>query len=583
MRLGIIAKLSILLACIGILSSGVTGYYAYTANRQLLTNEAERNLLTSTQLLAQRFSSLLDDIGADALTLANMPSAPKVAAPPGNVVDLVAQERLAGVFATFMRLHPQYSQVRLIGRQEHGLEVLRYDRDGQRVLRVDGEQLQEKGHFPYVFESLALAPGQVFVSPITVNHEQGAHAADGAPTLRVATPVPGGAGGNEGVVVINVDLRKFLDQLVADLPQGLELYLTNEWGDFLVHPDPAMTFGFDKGRRILVQDSFVETRGLFEGAGSVLVNDLQGAHREHGRIMAFVRKPFGLPGQGHFVVLGLARPLDEVLASGRPLGLSIIQMVLVFSLLATALAVLFARALTRPLQMLIHAAVRFQAEHSLAAELPLQRQDEIGLLARGFDQLRKELKARMEAMSRSQQELQHLANHDSLTGLPNRMQFFAQLEQAIAQVAASHEQLALLFIDLDYFKRINDEMGHAAGDEVLTIIARRLRHAVRDHDLVARLGGDEFVVLLRGPGIAGTASAVARKILATLGEKLLLQGAVVQVGASIGIALYPDDGNSAEELLLRADGAMYRAKVEGRRSFACQQGGGLEIDRHPEV
>jgi len=76
---------------------------------------------------------------------------------------------------------------------------------------------------------------------------------------------------------------------------------------------------------------------------------------------------------------------------------------------------------------------------------------------------------------------------------------------------------------------------------------------------------------------------VARKILAALGEKLLLQGAVVQVGASIGIALYPDDGNSAEELLLRADGAMYRAKVEGRRSFACQQGGGLEIDRHPEV
>ncbi|MDF3936950.1 diguanylate cyclase domain-containing protein [Pseudomonas citronellolis] len=581
MRLGLVAKLGILLAGIGILSSGVTGYYAYTANQRLLADEAQRNLLTSTQLLAQRFSALLDDISADTLTLANMPSSPRVAdlrAPP----DEVARERLTGVFATFMRLHPQYSQVRLIAADEHGLEVIRLDRDGRQVLRVGSDQLQEKGHLPYVFESLQLPPGKVFISPITVSHEHGAHAAEGAPTLRVATPVSAADGTLVGVAVINVDLKKFLDLLLADLPSGLELYLTNEWGDFLVHPDPSMTFGFDKGRRILIQDSIGETHGLFEGAGQVLVNDLQGAHPEQGRLMAFVRKPFGLASQGHFVVLGLARPLGEVLASGHPLGLSIVQMVLVFSLLAAALAVLFARALTRPLQMLIHAARRFQAEHTLEVRLPLERQDEIGVLARGFDQLRKELKARMEAMSLSQQELHHQAHHDSLTGLPNRVQFFQSLERALVEVGASHEQLALLFIDLDYFKRINDEMGHAVGDEVLTIVARRLRHAVRENDLVARLGGDEFVVLLRGAGIASTASTVTRKILAALSEKVVLREAQLQIGASVGISLYPEDGRCAEELLLRADGAMYRAKIEGRRSFACQQGGGLEIERRPE-
>ncbi|SDI49000.1 diguanylate cyclase domain-containing protein [Pseudomonas panipatensis] len=581
MRMGLTAKLTTLLACIGILSSGVTGYYSYSANQNLLVNEAESNLLTSTELLSQRFSSLLLDISADALTIGSLPSAPMLVGLGEGPEYQAARARLAGVFATFMRLHPQYSQMRLISRQAHGLELIRFDRDGEAIVQVEGDKLQEKGHFPYVFETLELAPGHVYISPITVNHEQGAHSAEGAPSLRLATAVLGANGEALGVAVINVDLRKFLETLKADLPARYQMYLTNQWGDFLVHPDASKTFAFDKGQRILIQDSFAQTKSLFnDTTPSVLVNGLDDPQRADGKIMAFVRKSFGPPENRQFVVVGLARPLQDVLGSGKTLGHSIIQMVLVFSLLAIALAILFSRALTHPLQMLIHAARRFQTGHTLDEALPVEREDEIGVLARGFDQMRKELKSHLEVMGRTQQELRHLANHDSLTGLPNRMQFFQQMEQAIAETAGTHQQLAVLFIDLDHFKSINDQMGHAVGDEVLMVVASRLRRAVRSDDIVARLGGDEFVVLIRGAGIAPIASSVTRKILGALNERVTLNGAVLQIGASVGISLYPEDGVTAEDLILRADSAMYKAKVNGRRTFASHQAGVLEIEKH---
>lgn len=571
MRPGLTVKLSILLACIGILASGVTGYYAYSTNQSLLVNEAERNLLTSTELLSQRLSTVLNDIAADALMLADMPSSAKIANLDDPASDEAARDHLAQVFGTVMRLHPQYAQVRLISRQQFGLERIRFDRDGARLVRVNGSLLQEKGHFPYVFETLALAPGRVYVSPITVNHEQGAHSAEGAPTLRLATPVVTPAGAVVGVVVINVRLKSLLDSVQSDLPAGHQLYLTNEWGDFLAHPNPAMTFGFDKGRRLLVQDSYEQTRPLFDKTqSSVLVNGLDDPQRAKGQILAFVRKPFGLPENHQFVVLGLARPLEDVLRGGKSLGESTIQMVLAFSVLSIVLAVVFSRALTRPLQMLTHAATSFQTRHALEV-LPVARTDEIGVLARCFDQMRKELKSHMEKMSQNQQELRHLAHHDSLTGLPNRMQFFHQIERAIDAVAESGQQLAVLFIDLDHFKQINDQMGHAVGDQVLIVVAQRLRSALRGEDVVARLGGDEFIVLIKGPAIAADVPAIAAKILSTLNEDIMTHGRRLQVCASIGISLFPEDGVTTEELVLRADSAMYKAKVSGRYTFARYQ------------
>ena len=160
--------------------------------------------------------------------------------------------------------------------------------------------------------------------------------------------------------------------------------------------------------------------------------------------------------------------------------------------------------------------------------------------------------------------LLYLADHDVLTGLPNRRLFLHRLTHGIDRALSLGGPLAVLFIDLDRFKQINDVFGHDAGNQVLCETAKRIGRSVRDHDTVSRLGGDEFAVLLEGIEATSRVSAIADRVRADLSRALRLSGREVYVSASIGISLYPRDGDSAEELLKRSDVAMYQAKKNGR-------------------
>lgn len=162
------------------------------------------------------------------------------------------------------------------------------------------------------------------------------------------------------------------------------------------------------------------------------------------------------------------------------------------------------------------------------------------------------------------EELKFRAYHDSLTGLPNRSLLLERLGQEMAHSRRSNRQLAVLFMDLDRFKNINDSLGHECGDRLLCQVADRLASCTREGDTVARLGGDEFVVLL--PGLANPEQAVrlAREMLSLLSEPFMLDGNQSYVGASIGVAIFPEDGSLPSELLKKADIAMYRAKAMGR-------------------
>ena len=161
-------------------------------------------------------------------------------------------------------------------------------------------------------------------------------------------------------------------------------------------------------------------------------------------------------------------------------------------------------------------------------------------------------------------ELHRRAYYDALTRLPNRVLAMEELERAVAQAARHKRVLAVLFIDLDGFSDVNDTLGHDAGDELLALAAERLRRCVRKSDLVARLGGDEFVVILPELAEAASASIAARHLIAELSEPFRLRAGEAFVSASIGVALFPNDAEKAEELLRHADLAMYNAKQTGR-------------------
>ena len=163
--------------------------------------------------------------------------------------------------------------------------------------------------------------------------------------------------------------------------------------------------------------------------------------------------------------------------------------------------------------------------------------------------------------------INYLAHYDVLTDLPNRVLFADRFQQALVHARRTDQNVALLFLDLDRFKRVNDSLGHRAGDQLLQTIAARLKECVREDDTVSRRGGDEFVILLSGLSRPQQAGAVASKILSALARPVLCEGQEISVSASIGIACYPQDGQDGESLVVNADLAMYRAKQLGRDNY----------------
>jgi diguanylate cyclase (GGDEF)-like protein/PAS domain S-box-containing protein len=167
----------------------------------------------------------------------------------------------------------------------------------------------------------------------------------------------------------------------------------------------------------------------------------------------------------------------------------------------------------------------------------------------------------------AERRLERMAKYDALTGLPNRSFFFDRLNQLMLQAQRDNSMFALLFIDLDRFKEANDRLGHYFGDLLLKEVARRLIGCVRQSDTVARMGGDEFVVIVSKIDAKEDAAAMAQRIGESIAEPLEVQGERCQLGASIGISLYPEDGDTQELQLVKADTAMYRSKRQGRNNY----------------
>ena len=193
-----------------------------------------------------------------------------------------------------------------------------------------------------------------------------------------------------------------------------------------------------------------------------------------------------------------------------------------------------------------------------------------------------DLKNAEQELEASERRYRHLAQHDQLSGLPNRALLFDRFDQALSLSRREHAGLALLFIDPDKFKKVNDSLGHDAGDQVLRETASRMNACIRESDSAGRTGGDEFVVFLRGAENIHAAELAAEKLRSALDAPFLLSGRKAHISASIGIALFPEHGSSSVELAQRADAAMYRSKAWGRNRFSVYDPA-LDGDGNPAV
>jgi len=574
MKLRMAHKLALLLAGIGLAAALLMAVLAERVGRTLLVEGAQEALLTSTQVLARRVEVMQANVARDLRIVAEHPLTLRVL--KNNEAD--AADRLARWFEVSMHSQPAYFQMRLISAADYGLERVRIDRYQGRLLRVAGDALQEKAHFPYVSEALTLPAQELFSSKIAINHEDGAHDGLEQPTAIFSMPVyaPNAPNGKAlGVVVINVDLRNTFALLAQDLPKPYQLFLANGEGDILLHPDAALTFGFDRGERHLIQSSMPALAAVVDGSTDHAVLDFN-MDTSHPMVAAFTRMD-GAPHTAppRTLILGLAQPASEILARAEQLRRTLLGLAVPVALGGLVLAFVLARTFTRPLAQLERAAHGF-GQGDVATDLPVDRHDEIGTLARSFVHMQHCVGNQLQTLRENQQTLEHLSQHDSLTGLPNRRFFMQLLEQALVRAQRHGQTVDLMFIDLDGFKPVNDQFGHECGDQVLQTVVRQLRAGLREADILARLGGDEFVVLLDGALEQDTCATLAAKVIELISAPIAIwQGhTTVRVGASIGLARYPQDGRTASELLQSADRAMYAAKEAGKGCWRFATSGG---------
>jgi diguanylate cyclase (GGDEF)-like protein/PAS domain S-box-containing protein len=214
-------------------------------------------------------------------------------------------------------------------------------------------------------------------------------------------------------------------------------------------------------------------------------------------------------------------------------------------------------------------------ERKNAQEALLRARDELELRVQertaALEMANARLQAEIQERKMAEQQIRYLANHDALTGLPNRRLLEDRLEQAMEMARRNVHQVAIQFIDLDRFKPINDRLGHRVGDLLLQGVAARLRSLLRAVDTVSRVGGDEFVVVLPEMQSATAACETAQRLLLALGRPYSVGGHELLITPSIGISMYPADGSDAESLLIAADSAMYHAKEMGRGNFQLYQ------------
>ena len=375
--------------------------------------------------------------------------------------------------------------------------------------------------------------------------------ATGQPMLPMAAPVKGAEGKLRAVLVGVTALAApgFLDRLQQQR-------IGESGGFLLVAPRDKLIVARSNPAAMLEATPPADVDPLYDRAmagfrGSGVSLNAQGV--EEVSAMASV------PSTGWFVVASV--PTAEALAVVGRIQSVIIRYGLAAIVFLLLVAGLLINWMLRPLYRAAD-----QADRMTLGEIPLKpllvvRDDEVGHLTTAFNRL-------LAKLTSSQAELEHVAHHDALTGLPNRNLLADRMEQALARAQRNHTRLAVLFLDLNDFKLINDTLGHEAGDETLKEVARRLLAVLRHADTLARFGGDEFVLLATDldERAEDGARTLAAKCIEAVAQPLPLRGGMYTLGVSVGIALC-NGSCSADALLVAADKAMYAAKQQGRAGY----------------
>ncbi|MBN2712092.1 MAG: GGDEF domain-containing protein [Planctomycetes bacterium] len=425
-----------------------------------------------------------------------------------------------------------YDQIRYI--DNDGMEVCRVNFNHGQPQIVPKEKLQNKKDRYYVSNTLALEKEQFFVSSFDLNVENGVIEEPLKPTIRFGTPIYGKDGKKHGIIIINYMGKELIDRILyGSLKSPGNTMLVNRNGYWLCSENRSEEWGFmfPEKRDVTFQNRYPEEWKTISNSEECQIESRDGIFTsvkvcpipdEAGVIS---NAEYSTPQTGKYILGG--KEYHWFLVSH-----------LQFGEISESLEEYKVRLLSIGIALLIGSSLI----SSLIARVLVRR-------------------------SLSQVELYYSANYDPMTGLPNRANFDSRLRQALAEAGRYNHKLAVLYLDLDGFKAVNDSLGHAAGDDLLVQVGQRMLHSVRASDTVARLGGDEFTILLPHFEKDGDAERVAEKLVASISSPFTVKGKEVTIGASIGISLFEGENDDVDLILKRADNAMYKVKQAGKNGY----------------
>ncbi len=497
----------------------------YHTETRLRTARANASLFASNKLVKRYVT---EDLPAD-----------EQAALKAEVLELLFNYQLA---------YPEYYEIRIVS--PDGRELIRS------VIGEVGNLTENESPTPY-FKSIRINPGVVYTT-FFMNPD------NGKPALLASKPLlfydenkerTANDSNMYGYLMLTIN-PDFLGKLARTerIGEHGKIFFTDSSGTILYHHS-ASSIGKQLPAELFDQlSNAAESNTTIDAVYENNLTHFQGT-RLHDWLYSFA-----VYGEGEFY--------NHRARLGR--SVTLITCIAILTLIAFLLGIL-RKLLINPIRQLSIAARKI-GRGQILVPIDVRSDDEIGDLANTFKEMGKNL-------ADYNEQVHYIAYHDSLTGLPNRLMFKDYLKRAIAEAKRSRQELSLLFLDLDNFKRINDTLGHQSGDKLLQSFADRINGCLRESDvlshaapdrsssIIARLAGDEFIILLpRTTGVAQT-NKIARRILDALSEPFIVDKQELFISTSIGIALYPDDGQTVDDLMKNADIAMYHAKKSGRNNF----------------
>ena len=443
--------------------------------------------------------------------------------------DQAEYETAAADLLNFARSRRVYDHVRFLDMQ--GNERIRINEYNGYFFVESKNALQNKAHRYYYQESAKLKQGEIYLSRLDLNVENGEIEIPYRPMVRIGTPVFDDAGNKRGVLVLNMPGNQILDYVdtLSAVPSR-QVMLVNGHGYCLKGPDPEKEWGF-----MFAEKNRTGFAWTYPKAWQRIFFEHQGQFFLDKGLYTFA----GIdPRLSYVPVLDRTSvPPESIHKPGGSYPLKLIS----FYPAGEYRALLWERAKGLLLGYFASLLVTFIFSLIIARFLVIQLE--------------------------SRKMIEHLALHDSLTGLPTRRLFYDRLETALKLVRRNRQHLAVLFLDLDNFKKLNDSAGHEAGDILLVETARRIQQNLRESDSVARLGGDEFVVLLENVDTREDLRLVAQKILSAVREPCEIKGRRVAVSVSIGAAMAPDQAETVDDIIRIADEEMYKAKRAGKNQL----------------